>query len=288
MKTSLLLLLLCVGFPIASVAQFSGDELKDIAWTLSMNRHTDSFFVGLWSKRALESSQLRPIRRRTATGGVEEIRDSVQMKASNRRQRSFSYLMQQNYEQAVALLEESAALDPKEHFAAGRTYLRNLRDYPRALRHLDAYDALTPDFDDNDGIFPISYLKGLCYRNMGNHAEAVRQFSKGIDSLAAKHGAEWVNYKQYVSRAISYLSVNQPDKALGDLVIAQKNASPASPLVYFYKGKTLRQMGRMAEGKQAFQEAQFFWQANRVKGIGQPEDYNNPVIEEDIDEALKQ
>ncbi len=287
MKTLLLFLLLYLGFPAVSVAQFSGDELNNIAWMLSMNRHTTNFYVGLWSKRKLGLIQLQPIRRRTATGGVEEIRNSVQMKASNRKQKTLYYLMQQDYEQAVALLEESAELDPKEQFAAGRTYMRNLRDYPRALRHLDAYDALTPDFDDTDGLFPVSYLKGLCYRNIGNHVEAVRHFSKGIDSLAAKHGSEWVNYKQYVSRAISYLALNQPDKAMVDLEIAQRNATPASPLVYYYKGKTLRQMGLESEAKQAFQDAQFFWQANRVKGISQPEDYNNPVTEGDIDEALK-
>ncbi|MCY7359575.1 MAG: hypothetical protein LH609_19385, partial [Rudanella sp.] len=205
----------------------------------------------------------------------------------NSSEKAFYYLMQQDYEKGVFFLEKSTELDPKNHRDAGWTYMMTLHDYPRALRHLDAFDALTPDFDDTDGIAPISYLKGLCYRNMGNHSEAVRQFSKGIDSLAAKHGSEWVNYKHYVSRAVSYLTINQLDKALADLDSAMKNSTSESPLALYYKGKTMLQQGRITDAKRAFQDAQFFWQANRVKGISQPEDYNNPVTEGDIDEALK-
>ena len=270
MKIFILLLMLGFGFSAMSVAQSGNDNLNRIAWDLSMNRHAGQFFMGLGSKRQLARFDTMAITGKTMS------------------QQASYYLMQRDYEKGVALLEKSTELDPKQHFAAGRTYLRNLQDYPRALRHFDAYDALTPDFDDTDGISPVSYLKGLCYRNMGNHAEAVSQFSKGIDSLAAKHGSEWVNYKQYVSRAISYLALGQTDKALADLDSAMKNSTSESPLAFYFRGKAYQQQGRTTEAKRAFQEAQFFWQANRVKGISQPEDYNNPVTEEDIDGALKQ
>ena len=214
--------------------------------------------------------------------------DTMAVTGETMSQQASYHFMLLDYEKGVALTEKSTELDPKQHRDAGRTYMMTLHDYPRALRHLEAFDALTPDFDDSDGIAPISYLKGLCYRNMGNHSEAVRQFSKGIDSLAAKHGSEWVNYKHYVSRSVSYLAISQPDKALADLDSAMKNSTSESPLALYYKGKTLLQQGRTTGAKRAFQDAQFFWQANRVKGITQPEDYNNPVTEGDIEEALKQ
>jgi len=270
MKNSIFLLWLGLALSSRCVAQFGSDDLTLTAWTLSINRHTGNFFMGLGSKRQMARF------------------DTMATTGRNMGQQAFYYLMQQDYEKGVFFLEKSTELDPKQHRDAGRTYMNTLHDYPRALCHLDAFDALTPDFDDTDGIAPISYLKGLCYRNMGNHTEAVRQFSKGIDSLAVKHGSEWVNYKHYVSRAISYLVLNQPDKTLADLDSAMKNSTSESPLALYYKGKTLLQQGRTTEAKRAFQDAQFFWQANRVKGISQPEDYNNPVTEADIDEALKQ
>ena len=270
MKISILLAMFGFGFCFSSVAQSGSDDLNQVAWMLSANRHTGQLFRGLGSKWQLARL------------------DTIAVTGETMSQQAFYYLMQQNYEKGVALLEKSTQLDPKQHRNAGWTYMMTLRDYPRALRHLNAFDALTPDFDDTDGISPVSYLKGLCYRNMGNHAEAVRQFSKGIDSLAKKHGSEWVNYKHYVSRAISYLSLNQPDKALIDLDSALKNSTSESPLALYHRGKAYQQQGRTADAKRAFQDAQFFWQANRVKGISQPEDYNNPVTEGDIDEALKQ
>ncbi|TAE33484.1 MAG: tetratricopeptide repeat protein [Cytophagales bacterium] len=272
-----------------SAAQSFNDPLSHYAAKLRNNRNLEP--NELHSRRRLvqlEREPLRPSRRRGPNRTIVEVRDSTEMRLINLLERSFHYLSDQNYEQAVAALEQAAQLNPKEHFHAARTYLRALHDYPRALHHLNAYDALTPDFDDSDGLFPVSYLKGLCYRNMGNHAEAVRQFSIGIDSLALKHGSEWVNYKQYVSRAVSYLALQQPDKALDDLVIAAKNCPNFSPLVTYYKAKAFEQQGRPDEAKRTYQDALFFWQANRVKGIGQPEDQYNPVFEDDIDNASKQ
>ncbi len=267
MKTGLLLLLLLLGFPTASLAQSGDYALGDIAMTFSYNRHTGHFFMGANTKQA--AAQL----------------DTMPNTAENLQQRA---MFERDIAKAVAMLEKSTELDPKMHNTVGWSFLFAYRDYPRALRHLDAYDALTPNVDDTDGMSPVSYLKGLCYRNMGNHAEAVREFSRGIDSLATKHGSEWVNYKHYVTRAISYLALNQLDKALADLESAIKNSTSDSPLALYYKGKAFLQQGRTTDAKRAFQDAQFFWQANRVKGISQPEDQNNPVTEDDIDEALKQ
>lgn len=290
MKTRLLLLVCCV-LPLTGIAQFGGDKLIDIASVLSINRLKNDVFIGLNSRRFLSQPGMRrsaAFRQRTPVGRVATRQDTLQMEARLSSDMAFWYIRQHDYEKGVQYLEKSAELDPKQHRDAAWTYMMTFRDYPRALRHLEAFDALTPDFDDSDGISPISYHIGICYRGMGNHAEAVRQFSKGIDSLAKKHGSEWVNYKHYITRAMSYLALNQPDKALADLELAQKNSTSESPLALYYTGKAYLQQGRTTDAKRAFQDALFFWQANRVKGITQPEDYTNPVTEQDIEEALKQ
>lgn len=274
MKASLLMLLaIC---PLLAYPQRGrvglirpGDSTVELAWLLTLNRNTQTVYWGVGPKKMLA--------RLDTTAAVTG--ETLSRKA-------MAYLTQGDYEKGVALLEKSTQIDSKQYRNAGRVYLYTLRDYDRALHYLNAFDALTPGFDDTDGIYPVSYHKGLAQRNLGHHAEAIREFSIGIDSLAKKHGTEWVNYKQYVSRAIAYLALQQPDKALADLEQAAKNATSESPLVLFYQARAYRQMGRPTDARRALQDAQFFWQANRVKGITQPEDSNNPVTEEDIEAEL--
>ncbi|GAB3707924.1 hypothetical protein GCM10027592_42520 [Spirosoma flavus] len=211
--------------------------------------------------------------------------DTLSASAENYRFRAMNYLWHQQYEQAEIWLEKTAMLYPREHGFVGEQYI-HLRDYQRALAHFDAYDALTPNFNDIVGYNPVSYMRGLVHRAMGNHQKAIEQFSVGIDSLAKKHGAEWVNYKHFVSRAVSYIATGQAEKALIDLDKATKNFN-RSALAQFQRGRALLQLGRVDEARSAFQDASFFLKALRAERNGdyQEDDYN-PVYELEIDEAL--
>ncbi len=217
----------------------------------------------------------------------EKIRhDTSSATAQSYRSRAFTYLWQSNYEEAALWLEKTGDNYPKEHGIVGELYLSKLQDYPRALHHLDAYDALTPNFDDMISNNPVSYLRGLTYRSLGDHSKAIEQFCLGIDSLAIKHGAEWVNYKHFVSRAISYIATQQPEKALTDLDKATKNFS-RSALVAYHRGRAFLQLNRTIEARTAFQDASFFFKALRAERTGDyQEDDFNPVYEDEIDEAL--
>ncbi len=270
MKMALLFALVVVGIIAPCRAQpgrNAGDEtLGHIATTLWFNNHPDQILFGTNMRR-------------------QAMRfDTMPQTGENLHQRA---MFEPDMETAIALLEKSTQLDPKLHNTVGWSYLVAYHDYPRALYHLNAYDDLTPNFDDMDNMAPVSYLKGLCYRNMGNHTEAVREFSRGIDSLVRKHGVEWVNYKYFVSRAISYSALGQFDKALIDLDLATRNCTHDSPLILYHKGRVFEGQGRPTDAKRAFTDAKFFWQANNAKGISQPEDDYNLVLEDDIDEALK-
>ena len=213
--------------------------------------------------------------------------DTMMATAPNFRLKAFSHLWQQDYEQAVDWLEKMAALFPKEHDTAGELYLSTFHDYPRALRHFDAYGALTPAFDDIVGYNPVSYLKGLAWRGLGNHEKAIQQFSIAIDSLVSKHGAEWVSYKQFVSRAISYIATQQPEKALLDLDKATANF-PRSALVHYHRGRALLLINRPEQARTAFQDASFFVKALRAERTGDYlEDDFNPVYEAEIEETLE-
>ncbi|GAB4015175.1 tetratricopeptide repeat protein [Spirosoma koreense] len=219
--------------------------------------------------------------------GREKLRlDTLAASAQNYRQLAFHYFWQNDYEAAASWLEKTAAQFPKEHGMVGEFYLARLHDYPRALRHLDAYDALTPRFDDIISHNPVSYMRGLAYRGLGKYAKAIEQFSIGIDSLSSKHGSEWVNYRHFVSRAVSYLATQQPQKALADLDKAAQNFG-RSALVQYHRGRALRQLNRFDEARMAFDDASFFFKALRAERTGdyQEDDYN-PIYEPEIDEAL--
>ena len=212
--------------------------------------------------------------------------DTAAITGENSRFRALSYVWQRNYELAAEWFEKTTALFPKEHGAAGEFYLRFLCDPARALRHLDAFDALTPTFDDIVNHNPVSYLRGLTFQYMGNHSGAIEQLSKAIDPLADKHGAEWVNYRHFISRAVSYVATNQPEKALADLDRANKNYGQ-SALVQYYRGRALQQLGRTAEAHTAFQDASFFFKAYRADHYeGAQEDEFNLLYEAQIDDAL--
>lgn len=262
------LYLLCLLAPVATMAQDAEHYLKSSATVLAMNRQTPTQFF--------------------FSGKREQARqDTISATGPNYRFRALKYVWQRDYEQAADWFEKTANLFPKEHGAVGEFYMSFLLDYPRALRHLDAHDALTPDFDDMINHNPVSYLRGLTYRNMGDHAKALEQFSTAIDPLENKHGTEWVNYRHYVSRAISYIATQQPEKALTDLEKAAKNFG-RSTLVQYYRGKALLQLDRTTEARTAFQDASFFFKAQRAERNDDQEDRFNLLYESEIDEAIIQ
>ena len=212
--------------------------------------------------------------------------DTLSATTQNYRNRMNSYIWQEDYEQATIWMEKTAAAYPKEAGAVGESYL-DLRDYARALRHFDAYDALTANFDDIVFNSPVSYYRGLALCSMGKHSAAIEQFTRTISALEIKHGAEWVNYRQYVSRAVSYLITGRADKALADLDNAAKNYV-RSALVRFHRGRALQQLGRLAEARTAYLDASFFYKALRAeRDMNYQEDPYNPLYEPEIDAALE-
>lgn len=262
-------LFLCLLFQVTALAQPAEQILSASAYMLANNRPYEPAFSG-------------------ATKRQKNYFDTLSSSAQHYRDQSFYYLWQYDYEKATSWLEKTGDSYPKEQGMIGEIYLRHIKDYPRAIRHLDAYDALTPHFDDMISHNPVSYLRGLAYRGLNSHLKAIEQFCITIDSLSRKHGAEWVNYKHFVSRAVSYIATGQPNKALADLDQATKNFS-RSALVAYHRGRALLQLGRTVEARTAFQDASFFVKALRAQRAGDyQEDDFNPVYEEEIDEAINQ
>ena len=243
------------------------------------------------SERLLtETTQLLTINRNKANAFPFDIRrvsqpDTARRAAAYLARQGWYYLARQEPGRAIALFEQSVALDPKENGYLGYAFLTQWHDYPRAIQYLAAYDALTPNFDDVEGNNPVSYLRGIAHQKMDDHVKAIEEMSRGIDSIDLKHGSKWVNYRYFINRAVSYLATQQPEKALTDLDKAVNNYN-RSALAQYYRGNALLALNRRAEAKTAFQDASFFLKALRVERSNSQEDDFNPVCDEQIDEVL--
>ena len=195
-----------------------------------------------------------------------------------------SWLEQRAYDKAVPLLEEACRLKPKHHGYVGWVYLNTLRDYPRALTHYDAYDALTPDLDDREGDHAVSYLRAEIYRFMGRPAEALPGYDKAIALIEDKHGPTWVSYRYYLARGQTRLALGLTDDALSDFNKAIPN-NPSSAASSYWKGRALQRLNRPDEARMAYNDA-LLWLRNST--IEQDRYYEEPdaVYEQQIEMAL--
>lgn len=187
---------------------------------------------------------------------IAATKDSVR-KADWLMYRALNPLKLGDYDQAFADYEAAGRLNPKSRGQIGWRYLFLLRDYPRALAHLNAFDTLTPNYDDPIDDYSVNYLKGRALAGLRQDQQAVAAYTVAIDSRETKHGSEWVDYRYWVARSVAYLALNQPEKALSDLDKALKN-NPKSAMALYHRGRTLRQLNRLAEARTAFQDALFF------------------------------
>jgi tetratricopeptide (TPR) repeat protein len=198
--------------------------------------------------------------------------------------RALGELKYGNYDRAFADYEAAVKLNPKLAGEVGWRYLFLLRDYPRALKHLQAYDDRTPNFDDPIDDYSVNYLKGRAYAGLGDYANALKAYSLTINDRVKRVGLEWVDYRYLVGRGVAYLANKQPAEALTDLEAALKN-NPKSSMAYYHKGRALEQLNRPEEAKSAYRDARYFL----LRGVIERDYYyEQPDVayEEDIDEAM--
>lgn len=187
---------------------------------------------------------------------IDTTKDSVQ-KANLLIYRALSSVKPGRYDEAFADYEAATRLDPKSRGEVGWRYLFLLRDYARSLSHLNAFDALTPNYDDPIDDYSANYLKGRAYAGLHQYESAISAYTIAILNRETRHGPEWVDYRYLAARAVSYLAVKQPEKALSDLNQALKN-NPKSAMAHFHRGRALQQLGRTTEARDAFGDALFF------------------------------
>ncbi len=155
-----------------------------------------------------------------------------------------------DYHIAFPLLEKAWELNPKETgYYYGWLLLYYYRDYPRALDRLKRYDDFTPDQPDFCWGEHINYLKGLCYKQMGDYSSAIREFDLLID-----YEGEHVDVYAYVYRGICFMELEKFNEAIESFNLAIANY-PQCAMAYFYKGLCYRETDFPKLSKEAFYQA---------------------------------
>lgn len=239
---------LLMGIPFISLAQ-DNNAFTWMSQTLAANARYPT--PAVWEG----SERLHTL----ITTRIDTTRDRVR-KAEFLQYRALSSLKHGNYDQAFVDYEAASQLNPKSRGEAGWRYLFLLRDYARSLAHLNAFDSLTPNNDDPIDDYSVNYLKGRAYAGLYQYESAIIAYTTAIQNRETRHGPEWVDYRYLVARAVAYLAIRQPEKALPDLDQALKN-SPKSAMAHYHRGNALQQLDRKAEAMDAFQNALFFLRA---------------------------
>lgn len=243
MKIALLCLLL--GSALSAPAQ-DKRAFTQMMWVLADNARYKTPVAWEGSQRL----------RATHSDSIAVAKDSVE-KAGWLTSRALSPLKLGDYDRAFADYEAAGQFSAKSRGEIGWRYLFLLRDYPRALAHLSAYDALTPNYDDPIDDYSVNYLKGRALTGLRQYQQAVVAYTIAIDNREKRHGPEWVDYRCWVARSVVHLALNQPENALSDLDKALKN-NPKSAMTLYHRGRALKQLNRTAEARDAWRDALFF------------------------------
>lgn len=159
-----------------------------------------------------------------------------------------------NYIEAVADLEQAIKLDPTYNGYYGWVLLYYYHDYEKALKHLELYDALTPNFNDAAVGEDVHFLKGIAHMKLKNYAVAIIEFDKNIKHYTKTYGEKWTNpycsfYKGRCYQALNKLK--KADEAFTTAIKIDSNCTEA----YYYKGLNLIQMKKMQLAKQQLNKA---------------------------------
>ncbi|MEH2162756.1 MAG: tetratricopeptide repeat protein [Nostoc sp.] len=165
--------------------------------------------------------------------------------------RGIAYRLMKRYQEALQDLNRAIQLDPNDQWALAhrgvtyrfmQRYSESLQDLNRAIkidpnyqwaigsrgdtyRYMQLYNEALEDFNraiELDGNFqwtPATGFRGFIYQRMQRYHEAPQYLDHTI-VLSRNYQDDWYLYE----RALTYLALNQPDKARADLALAMKLA----------------------------------------------------------------
>lgn len=114
-----------------------------------------------------------------------------------------------NYAEAIQALEKSLAINDIEMEGYyGWVLLYYYRDYKKSLHHLNHYDSLTPNDVDAPVGENIHFLKGLCYYQLNQYENSIKEFKKNEKFEISRFGQKNCNSYIYFYMARNYEKLN--------------------------------------------------------------------------------
>lgn len=119
-----------------------------------------------------------------------------------------------NYAEAIQALEKSLSINAKEvEGYYGWVLLYYYRDYKKSLKHLNHYDELTPQDVDAPVGENIHFLKGLCYYQLSQYQNAIKEFELNEKFEVSHFGQKNCNTYIYFYIARCFEKLNDLKKA---------------------------------------------------------------------------
>jgi tetratricopeptide (TPR) repeat protein len=114
-----------------------------------------------------------------------------------------------NYAESIQALEKSLAINASEMEGYyGWVLLYYFRDYEKSLKHLNHYDDLTPNATDAPVGENIHFLKGLCYYQLNQYENSIKEFEKNEKFEVEHFGQKNCNSYIYFYIARNYEKLN--------------------------------------------------------------------------------
>lgn len=189
-----------------------------------------------------------------------------------------------NYKLAFQYLDIAAKLNPEVYGYYGWVMLYYFRDYERALKYLEKYDSLTPNFSDFPEGENINHLKGMAYMNLKKYNRAIEEFDKYIQETSLKSGEDWVEVSTFYYKGLCF----QFQKKYEDAIINYNKAikyNDSFTEVYYQKGYCHIALGEKTNAKDNFQKSKELFQIGLKKQDVYIEIFH-PVYIQDIEKAI--
>jgi tetratricopeptide (TPR) repeat protein len=160
-----------------------------------------------------------------------------------------------NYSESIQALEKSLAINAKEvEGYYGWVLLYYYRDYEKSLNHLNHYDSLTPNDVDAPVGENIHFLKGLCYYQLNQYQNAIKEFEVNEKFEVSHFGKKYCNSYIYFYMARCY----EKSADLKNAEFYYKKAVKQSQFpveASFYLGSLYIRNGKPEAGKKLLKKA---------------------------------
>lgn len=149
--------------------------------------------------------------------------------------------------QAIEKLEKSSSQIPEISGYYGWVLLYYYHDYERALKHLEIFDNLTPNFVDAPQGECILFLKGICYMKMGNYLKAIEEFNESEKVSNERFGKYNYPFELQIYKGRCYEKLNNINEALKCYDLANKSVETVDG--FYYKALILQKLNKKEEAK---------------------------------------